>query len=240
MYLVGEKTLFSVSTAVSGDRSEDIAASLTSAWRSQIPFGRKAQGRAVVWDTAAHICQTGQLTPSQPWSQGQAALPVPRRGTRAAWELCPTPRHTQPLAAHCPPLSMVWPLLLHRWSWASKLVQGCTKSLLVFRLGRCLISSVVPSPESPSRNCFHSYTWQANPNGFRGGLITDLFFIGGLFCCLGKFCTNTHGWHSLIIIIIISFYAKKYYRCSPSRPVHCRWNSFGPWSECNGCTQKQV
>ncbi|KFW79057.1 Complement component C7 [Manacus vitellinus] len=27
---------------------------------------------------------------------------------------------------------------------------------------------------------------------------------------------------------------------SPSPPVHCRWNSFGPWSECNGCTQKQV
>lgn len=47
MYLVGEKTLFSVSTAVSGDRSEDIAAPLTSAWRSQIPFGRKAQGSGV-------------------------------------------------------------------------------------------------------------------------------------------------------------------------------------------------
>ncbi|NXO91774.1 CO7 protein, partial [Certhia brachydactyla] len=26
---------------------------------------------------------------------------------------------------------------------------------------------------------------------------------------------------------------------SPS-PIHCRWNSFGPWSECNGCTQKQI
>ncbi|NXA73419.1 CO7 protein, partial [Thryothorus ludovicianus] len=27
---------------------------------------------------------------------------------------------------------------------------------------------------------------------------------------------------------------------SPSPPIHCRWNSFGPWSECNGCTQKQI
>uniref|UniRef100_A0A8C9FTH0 Complement component C7 n=1 Tax=Pavo cristatus TaxID=9049 RepID=A0A8C9FTH0_PAVCR len=27
---------------------------------------------------------------------------------------------------------------------------------------------------------------------------------------------------------------------SPSRPVNCRWNSFGPWSECDGCTQKQI
>uniref|UniRef100_A0A8C0V4F6 Complement component C7 n=1 Tax=Cyanistes caeruleus TaxID=156563 RepID=A0A8C0V4F6_CYACU len=27
---------------------------------------------------------------------------------------------------------------------------------------------------------------------------------------------------------------------SPSSPIHCRWNSFGPWSECNGCTQKQI
>ncbi|KFP83282.1 Complement component C7, partial [Acanthisitta chloris] len=27
---------------------------------------------------------------------------------------------------------------------------------------------------------------------------------------------------------------------SASSPVHCRWNSFGPWSECNGCTQKQI
>nr|XP_041567206.1 LOW QUALITY PROTEIN: complement component C7 [Taeniopygia guttata] len=26
---------------------------------------------------------------------------------------------------------------------------------------------------------------------------------------------------------------------SPSS-IHCRWNSFGPWSECNGCTQKQI
>ncbi|XP_014820625.1 PREDICTED: complement component C7 [Calidris pugnax] len=26
---------------------------------------------------------------------------------------------------------------------------------------------------------------------------------------------------------------------SPS-PVHCRWNSFGAWSECDGCTQKQI
>lgn len=27
---------------------------------------------------------------------------------------------------------------------------------------------------------------------------------------------------------------------SPSRPVNCHWNSFGPWSECDGCTHKQV
>uniref|UniRef100_A0A8C5TNB7 Complement component C7 n=1 Tax=Malurus cyaneus samueli TaxID=2593467 RepID=A0A8C5TNB7_9PASS len=27
---------------------------------------------------------------------------------------------------------------------------------------------------------------------------------------------------------------------SHSPPVHCRWNSFGPWSECNGCTRKQI
>ncbi|KAM7024837.1 complement component C7 isoform 1-T1 [Acridotheres tristis] len=27
---------------------------------------------------------------------------------------------------------------------------------------------------------------------------------------------------------------------SPSSPIHCRWSSFGPWSECNGCTKKQV
>ncbi|NXU09858.1 CO7 protein, partial [Pardalotus punctatus] len=31
-----------------------------------------------------------------------------------------------------------------------------------------------------------------------------------------------------------------HYWSSPSPPVHCRWNSFGPWSECNGCTQKQI
>ncbi|XP_010186734.1 PREDICTED: complement component C7-like, partial [Mesitornis unicolor] len=23
-------------------------------------------------------------------------------------------------------------------------------------------------------------------------------------------------------------------------PIHCRWNSFGPWSECDGCTQNQI
>ncbi|XP_025913916.1 complement component C7 [Apteryx rowi] len=27
---------------------------------------------------------------------------------------------------------------------------------------------------------------------------------------------------------------------SPSHPVHCHWNSFGPWSECDGCTKKQI
>ncbi|KAM8793603.1 complement component C7-like [Eudromia elegans] len=27
---------------------------------------------------------------------------------------------------------------------------------------------------------------------------------------------------------------------SPSHPVHCRWNAFGPWSECDGCTKKQI
>nr|XP_020639293.1 complement component C7 [Pogona vitticeps] len=26
----------------------------------------------------------------------------------------------------------------------------------------------------------------------------------------------------------------------PASPVHCRWNSFGPWSECDGCTKTQV
>lgn len=35
----------------------------------------------------------------------------------------------------------------------------------------------------------------------------DLIFIGGLFCCLGKFCTNTHGWHSLMIFF--SFIMRK-------------------------------
>ncbi|NXD22805.1 CO7 protein, partial [Spelaeornis formosus] len=30
------------------------------------------------------------------------------------------------------------------------------------------------------------------------------------------------------------------YWSSPSPLIHCRWSSFGPWSECNGCTQKQI
>ncbi|XP_043925721.1 complement component C7 [Protopterus annectens] len=27
---------------------------------------------------------------------------------------------------------------------------------------------------------------------------------------------------------------------SASNPVHCQWNAFGPWSECDGCTKTQI
>lgn len=139
-----------------------IMVSLISAQRSQPPFGKRAHSGGVSHSNA-HLWNTAQLTPSQPWSWGQVAHSMPPIGKPAVWELpweglLHMVAHTAPgsslrisrygLASPC----------FAMWSWSLKLVLRLHKVLADLQARWTYLVSSFQWPESPSWDWFHSYT----------------------------------------------------------------------------------
>lgn len=184
----------------------------------------------------------------QPGSQAQAAPSMSPVDKLAVWELLW--EGLQHAMAHAAPgSSLPFPdvvcLLpaLQRGAGLWSLYYGCTKSLLIFRRGKCayFLLSMTGKPRLGLIPFIHvkskSKWFQREPDHTANCYCRPvLLFRDVLQECLGMEIPD-----NISLSHFFFFYnSKKYSRSSPSPPVHCRWNSFGPWSECNGCTQKQV